>query len=1039
VTQKRKTIPKDIKDKLLVDSMHRCCLCPQHEDITQFHHIEFISEGGPDTEDNLVVVCATCHDKIHRIRGMYTPEQLQMYKERWVNLCAQGVPLEERIRKAPGIEEPELKTAHILFLDIVGYSKLKANQQVKAIDTLNRIVESVIASLPLERRLALPTGDGMAIAFLENPESPLLAACRIAPKVMEAGIPLRMGMHIAPVYVVKDIKQEENIVGDGINLAQRVMDCGDAGHILASKAAAEALRGVKEEYERLFHDLGVFEVKHGVEIEIWNVFGEEFGNPTPPKRKRKPSKIPLPLEASLNNQPPPEPNFVGRAEMLKIITEWYNDPEVRIGALIGWGGVGKSALVRKWYDSLGKIKIRPDGIFWWGFYRNAYLEPFLNALLRYVSQGQIDPDTIKSPWEKTDKIKEYISKGAYLIILDGLEQMQKAESGDEFGKMVHRECTELLHYLADSPGAGLCLVTTRYPMKDLESWRDGSYKMLSLIDLGTPDALAMLRKRGVKGDDERLKEVIEKYKGHALSLTSVVGFVKRYHNGDITKAPDVKFVFGDKERFKDVNKLLRKYADKMSEPELVFLNIFSLFRGEVTEKEFAGVFRHKIQGAKFNDVLVKMNELDFKDLVDGLVDWRLISYDETKKSYTTHPLIKTYFETAFYDEDKKLCHKRIYQYFGEHAPERPETLEKMQPLFEQVYHGCSAGLYDEVAGIYWEKISKKDQYFLVNNLGGWETDLSLIRNFFPEGDLSQLPLLSKKSDQSWLLNSAGLTLLATGQIKGAEQAFFTALQMAIATKEWENVSGGYHNLAELQFRVGEIEKGLKSARSALVMAKRAGSDWNIVVSKAYLGQILRVLGKNREAEKWFREADQLERKISGNRLYSLRGVAYADFLISIRRLDEAFELTRQNLKICKDEIWPDHISRCHRCLGTIERIKGNSRKAEVHLQKALELARKVGMPFLEIEALLEYGRLYLEKGEYKNAINSGNEVLKICQRTGFLLYEPDAEVVVARACLAQKNFKQAKTFANSTLLKAKKMGYKLAEDDALKVLKEMRT
>jgi len=97
------------------------------------------------------------------------------------------------------------------------------------------------------------------------------------------------------------------------------------------------------------------------------------------------------------------------------------------------------------------------------------------------------------------------------------------------------------------------------------------------------------------------------------------------------------------------------------------------------------------------------------------------------------------------------------------------------------------------------------------------------------------------------------------------------------------------------------------------------------------------------------------------------------------------------------------------------------------------------MPELEIEALLEYGRLYLEKGEYKDAINAGNEVLKICQRTGFLLYEPDAEVILARAYLARKDSNQAKTFANSAHLKAKKMGYKLAENDASKVLKEIRS
>ncbi|MBU1487441.1 hypothetical protein KKH56_05265 [bacterium] len=207
--------------------------------------------------------------------------------------------------------------------------------------------------------------------------------------------------------------------------------------------------------------------------------------------------IPHVLEPSLHNQTPPEPNFVGRAEMLATITEWYKNPKVRIGALIGWGGVGKSALMRKWFDSMSENGIRPDGIFWWGFYRNASLERFLEALLEYLAQGRIDRTEIKSAWQRVEKIKEYILEGEYLLILDGLEEMQKGESGNELGRMEHRELTELLHYLADAPALGLCLITTRYPLKDLDEWQERNYKPLSLIDLSIPDSLAM-RKHSVK-------------------------------------------------------------------------------------------------------------------------------------------------------------------------------------------------------------------------------------------------------------------------------------------------------------------------------------------------------------------------------------------------------------------------------------------------------------------------------------------------------------------------------------------------------------
>jgi len=710
---------------------------------------------------------------------------------------------------------------------------------------------------------------------------------------------------------------------------------------------------------------------------------------------------------------------------------------------MGGGGVGKSALVRKWYDELGANNIQPDGIFWWGFYRNAYLEQFLNALLRYISGWQAEPDAIKSTWEKTDKIKEYIGRGAYLIILDGLEQMQKEEAGGEFGKMIHRELTELLHYLADGPTTeGLCLITTRYPMKDLDDWENQGYENRPLIDLSATDAILMLKSRGVNGSDEDIKEVIERYKGHALSLTSVAGYLNRYYYGNIREAPDVVFVLGDKERFKDVNKLLRKYAEKMSEEERRFLNIFSIFRQAVTEDDFAGVFRKEIEGTKFNDVVVSMSDLDFKDLVNGLVAWRLISYDEAKKTYATHPLIKAYFESDFGEKIKKLCHKRIYEYIGGYAPKEAETLEEMHPLFEQVYHGCAAGLYDVVfKNVYSEKIQKllKQEKigFLVHNLGSWETDISLVRTFLPEGDLSQMPLVSEKSTQSWLLNEAGLALLNTGRPKEAQEPLLLSAEIIRDLKDWKEISIRYRNLADLQFRTGELESGVESAEKALEMSAKAKRDDYIVSSKAYLGWIFYLLGETEKAEKNFREADELSIESTGHEDYSITGVFYADFLISIERIDEAFELTKQNLEICERLNSVNDISMIHRCLGTIERMKGNYKEAQNHLQKALEIARKIGTLDLESEALIEYGRLNLDKGGYEDSISEADNVLKICGRTEFKLYEPGAEVILAKAYLGLNDFEQAETLANSAYGKAVGMKYRWAEGDAADLLGEI--
>src|SRR6266550_1579345 len=184
-------------------------------------------------------------------------------------------------------KEIELEIAHVLFLDIVGYSKLSVNEQHGRVDELNGIVrasEQFQRAEAASRLLKIPTGDGMALVFYTSPEAPAQCAVEISRALKEHPRPqLRMGIHSGPVSGLIDVNERANLTGAGINMAQRVMDCGDAGHILLSKHVAEDL----EEYERwrpLLHDLGACELKHGVRVSVTNLYSYEVGNPQLPKK-----------------------------------------------------------------------------------------------------------------------------------------------------------------------------------------------------------------------------------------------------------------------------------------------------------------------------------------------------------------------------------------------------------------------------------------------------------------------------------------------------------------------------------------------------------------------------------------------------------------------------------------------------------------------------------------------------------------------------------------------------------------------------------
>ena len=190
---------------------------------------------------------------------------------------------------APPPSAQPVELATILFLDIVGYSLLPMDQQSAAITKLQQIVrgtEQFAAASARNTLLSLPTGDGMAIVFFQDPVAPAECAIAITHEVKAAPtFGLRMGIHSGPVYRHADIRDELNVVGGGINIAQRVMDSGDAGHILVSQSVADVLRQLGPWQDRL-HDLGECAVKHGVIVRIYNLYTGDAGNPATPSKLR---------------------------------------------------------------------------------------------------------------------------------------------------------------------------------------------------------------------------------------------------------------------------------------------------------------------------------------------------------------------------------------------------------------------------------------------------------------------------------------------------------------------------------------------------------------------------------------------------------------------------------------------------------------------------------------------------------------------------------------------------------------------------------
>jgi class 3 adenylate cyclase len=177
-------------------------------------------------------------------------------------------------------KEIQFEIAHVLFIDIVGYSKLSINEQRAAVDELTEIVratEQFQKAEAADRLIKIATGDGMVLVFYTSQEAPVRCAVELSRALKEhPRLPVRMGIHSGPVSGVVDVTARTNLAGAGLNLARRVMDCGDAGHILLSKHVAEDLSEF-EEWRPLLHDLGTCEAKHGMQVAIVNLWSDDVG------------------------------------------------------------------------------------------------------------------------------------------------------------------------------------------------------------------------------------------------------------------------------------------------------------------------------------------------------------------------------------------------------------------------------------------------------------------------------------------------------------------------------------------------------------------------------------------------------------------------------------------------------------------------------------------------------------------------------------------------------------------------------------------
>lgn len=628
-------------------------------------------------------------------------------------------------------------------------------------------------------------------------------------------------------------------------------------------------------------------------------------------------------------------------ELADLEAAWNGADRKNVVTIVAWGGTGKTALVANW--AARKLD-EPDrgGIeryFDWSFYsqgtrregdatgadKEASADLFVKAALEYFGDSDLAASAA-SAWEKGERLARLIARQRTLLILDGLEPLQDAKTGE----LRDEALRTLLNRLA-ADNRGLCVVTTRQSVPELEMWRTTKAPEWMLSRLSTSAGSELLRQLDVKGTPAEREQLARDVKGHALTLALLGKYLVAAHGGDIRKWTLVSLTDPDSEVTRGhvfhVMEAYERWLEKSDRhAELAMLRLLGLFDRPATPDCVAALRQPPVISGLTETVValtdVQMN-IAVKRLVQlGIVEvqsWeprRVLGYDEKEaraaadedvplrephdidaKSHTprggyavdAHPLIREYFGRRLREETPaawREAHGRLFEYLVTSVPYWPEGLDGLQPLYQAVAHGCQAGRYREArAAVYRDRILRGTRgvhgFYSFRRLGAVSANLAAVACFFKLPWKEVAPELSEP-DQSWLLNDAAFCLQSLGRASEARDPMVAGLEFDIRQQWWENAAISAANVSELNLTLGDLTSAVQMGKKSVELADRSKTPTlQQGINRSWYANALHQAGQKEEARTQFEEAESMWAQFTRFPiLYSVAGFNYCDLLLA---------------------------------------------------------------------------------------------------------------------------------------------------------------
>lgn len=772
--------------------------------------------------------------------------------------------------------------------------------------------------------------------------------------------------------------------------------------------------------------------------------------------EQEPPKLSL-LEL-LQRMPGESGDLFGREEALGWLDAAYNDSQTGVLALYGFGGVGKSALVRHWLETrFPETKTDAPRFLGVSFYSQGTREQagssdqFLIQALETF--GEQDPGQ-KSAWDRGQRLAERVAEKPTVLVLDGLEPLQYGPGPHNLeGQLKDPGIHGLLARLSTQPGNSLCIVTTRLRLEDSDL-QNASCVQQSVETLSLEAASELLRARGVRGSDNEINEAADYLGRHPLALVLAAEYLHMFAGGEVDRIREIPLSTEAITAGRHAKSVMAAYEASLhrdGDPlDLELLGVLGLF-DRPARWELLKALAEPPAISGVTDHLVRASDREIYEAISRLRQWGMLADPGSLEApeLDAHPLVREYFGERLRSKNEtgwREAHSRLFDHLTSTTKEFPDTLHEMEPLYAAVTHGCAAGRHQEtLLEVYYRRICRGSEAFSIKKLSTFGADLAAMTGFFDS--LWQQPVTALiDMAKAFVLNQAGFSLRALGRLTEAIQPMNASLGAYLSLEDWRNAAVAASNLSELHITVGDLRQALNYAEQSVELADKSGDNFMRIYNRTTLADALHQAGRLSEGEAVFRETEQMQKERQPHLplLYSFQGYRYCDLLLEKEIYGEVQRRAAQGIKIARQNNWLLDIALNLLLLGRASLLQAKHEKTNDYpqttdyLNQAVDGLRQAGtlddLPF----GLLARAELHILRVALSRARADLDEALSIAMRGKMRLHQADCQLGYTRLFVAQGEKEKARESWTKAKEMIERMGYHRRDQDVKKIERQIR-